>query len=50
MVKTLSDLFAFGYKVKIAGTSGFRGTKILQSMGYESIKEVKSDDEIRVVI
>jgi FkbM family methyltransferase len=50
MSRTLTNLFSLGYKIKIAGTSGIRGTKTLQSMGYKAIKEIKSDDEIRVVV
>ena len=50
MSKTLNNLFSLGYKVKIAGTSGTRGTETLKSMGYKVIEEIKSDDERRAVI
>ena len=50
MSKTLINLFSLGYKLKIAGTSGIRGTEILKSMGYKATEEIESDDEIRVVI
>ena len=50
MSQTLTNLFSLGYAVKIAGTSGIRGTETLKSMGYKVIEEIKSDDEIRVVI
>ena len=47
--KTLNGLFNLDYSVSFAGSSSERGSKIISEYGYESIKEIKSDGEVRKI-
>ena len=46
---TLKGLFNLKYKVGFAGSSSEKGSKIISEYGYESIKEIKSDGEVRKI-
>lgn len=45
----LRRLFAQGYKVKLAGSSSERGTKLIEAKGYKGGAPIKTDDVTRVV-
>ena len=47
--KTLNGLFNLNYTVRFAGSSSERGSNIISEYGYESIKEIKSDGEVRKI-
>lgn len=45
----LRRLFAQGYKVKLAGSSSERGTKLVEAKGYRGGSPIKTDDVERVI-
>lgn len=51
MYKVLKNLFSLGYKVKLASSSSYRGTSILENkFFYKSIiDEIKTDEEKRKI-
>lgn len=49
MEAPLRRLFAQGYKVKLAGSSSERGTRLIESKGYKGGKPIRTDDVYRVI-
>ena len=49
METPLRRLFALGYKVKLAGSSSERGTRLIEARGYKRGDSIRSDGVVRVI-